>query len=105
MDRQDLAILWFDYNDVSLAKVEQFLKKFDKIEHIFDTNRVENAFFNEKDLMEIKDKLLYENFDEFENRVDAELAKYNITPVTMLSSNYPQKLKNISDPPLVLYAI
>lgn len=105
MKREELAVLWFDYNDISLQKAERFLKKFDKIECIFDKNLVKNAFFGEIDLSEIKDKLLCLRVEDFEKKVLEDIQKYNITPITYLSSKYPAKLKNIPDPPLVIYAV
>ena len=104
MENDELALIWFDYNDISFLRAEKFLKKFDKIEHIFDTNLVKNAFFEEAELNSISQKLLTVNKFKFQKQVEEEFYKYNITPVTFCSSNYPEKLKNIDNPPLVLYA-
>lgn len=40
---------------------------------------------------------------QIEQIVTTDLDKYNIVAVTMFSSTYPQCLKNIADPPIVLY--
>ena len=100
--KEELVCLWFDYNDYSFSKLERVLKRFDSIEGIFDKNFLKNAFFD-KDLEEIKVNLL--NLDErsFEEKIKNEFFKHEISAVTYVSKNYPEKLKNISEPPLVLY--
>lgn len=100
---EELALIWFDYNDVSFSKTEKILDKFDKIDAIFDKNKVKSAIFKENDLNEIKEKLLKVDKDEFLKFVADEFYKYNISAVTFVSKNYPEKLKNIDDSPLVLY--
>ena len=40
INREELALIWFNYNDINFAKVEKILRKFDKIEHVFDKNLV-----------------------------------------------------------------
>lgn len=104
MERAEIALLWFDYNGYSLQKVEKILKKFDKIEAIFDKNLVKNAFFDDLNIPNIKSKLLEINEENFSKFVQEDLDKYNLTAITFVSSGYPEKLKNIADPPLVVYA-
>lgn len=103
INRDDLALIWFNYNDINFAKVEKILRNFDKIEYIFDKNLVKIADFAENGLNEIKEKLLLINEDEFLKQVEDELYKHNITAITFASKNYPEKLKTIDEPPLVLY--
>lgn len=43
--------------------------------------------------------------DQIEHIVTADLDKFNIVAVTMANNSYPQCLKNIPDPPFVLYTI
>ncbi len=100
----ELALVWFDYQNVKFAKVEQILDKFEQISDIFDKKCVENAFFENKVLEEIKYKMLEIDKEEFQEFVLNEFYKYNISAVTFASKSYPEKLKNIADPPLVLYA-
>ena len=102
-NNEELALLWFDYNDVNFNKVEKILEKFDKIDDIFNKNKVKNAIFNENALNEIKEKLLSADINSFENFINEEFSKYNISAVTFASKNYPEKLKNIDTPPLVIY--
>ena len=101
---EELAILWFDYNDVGFLKTEKILEKFDKIDSIFDKNKVKSAIFKDESLNQIKEKLLNLDKEKFIETVLDEFYKYNISAVTFASKNYPEKLKNIDEPPLVLYA-
>ena len=99
----ELALLWFDYNDYSFAKVEKILSKFDHIGDIFNKNLIENAFFDENVFPNLKEKLLKIDYEKFLDKVLNEFYKHNISVVTFVSKNYPEKLKNLSQPPLVLY--
>lgn len=99
---EELALLWFDYNDYSFSKLEKVLKNFDEISALFDKNKVKNAVFD-KNLAEIKNKLLSEDFEKFENKINEEHYKYGIKAVTYISREYPIKLKTIDEPPIVLY--
>ena len=99
----ELALLWFDYNDYSFAKVEKILSKFDHIGDIFNKNLIENAVFDENVFPNLKEKLLKIDYEKFLDKVLNEFYKHNISAVTFVSKNYPEKLKNLSQPPLVLY--
>ena len=99
----ELALIWFDYNNIKFAKVEQILEEFNQISDIFDKNLVKNAIFKNKALNEIKNLILEIDIEKFKDFILDEFYKYNISAVTFSSKKYPEKLKNISDPPLVLY--
>lgn len=103
LNDEEWLLIWFDYHDVNFSKTEKFLEKFDKFEYIFDKNKLKNAFFKDDILNDIKEKLLNDDFDKFKELVGDEFYKYNLSAVTFLSKNYPNKLKNICEPPLVLY--
>ena len=103
MTRDELALIWFDYNDFNFSKTEKILTKFDQISDIFDKNCVKNAVFDDLGFEDLKQKLLQINEEEFENKINEEFYKYNISAVTFASKSYPEKLKNIDTPPLVLY--
>lgn len=100
--REELVCLWFDYNDYSFSKLEKVLRKFNKIDAVFDKKLLKSAVFD-SDLLEIKIKLLSFDEQEFERRIEDEFFKFGISAVTYVSADYPEKLKVISDPPLVLY--
>ena len=100
---EELALIWFDYNGVKFAKVEQILEEFNQISDIFDKNLVKSAIFKNNTLNKIKILMLEINYEEFKDFIFDEFYKYNVSAVTFASKNYPEKLKNIADPPLVLY--
>ena len=45
MTRDELALIWFDYNDFNFSKTEKILTKFDQISDIFDKNCVKRVYF------------------------------------------------------------
>ena len=102
LTRDELVCLWFDYNDYSFSKLERVLRNFDTMEAVFDKKIVKNAVFD-SDLLEIKAKLLALDLQKFEINIEDEFYKFGISAVTYVSKEYPEKLKVIADPPLVLY--
>ncbi len=104
LTRDELALVWFDYNDFSFAKVETILTKFSQISDIFDKNLIKNAVFENDSDGSFKQKLLEIDEEKFADKIYDEFYKYNISAVTYISKNYPEKLKTIDSPPLVLYA-
>ncbi len=103
MNREDLVLIWFNINKINFSKFEKFLLKFDKIDDIFDKKLLKNAFFDDEILVSIKERLLELDEFEFEQSISKKLFDYNIVPVTYISKDYPEKLKNIDEPPIVLY--
>ena len=101
--RDELALIWFDYNDLTFLKVEKILREFNHIGDIFDKNLIKNANFAKIGLEEVKAKLLDVEEKVFEEKIENEFYKYNISAVTFASKDYPEKLKTIDSPPLVLY--
>lgn len=101
--RDELALIWFDYNDLTFLKVEKILREFNHIGDIFDKNLIKNANFAKIGLEEVKAKLLDVEENLFEEKIENEFYKHNISAVTFASKDYPEKLKTIDSPPLVLY--
>ena len=101
--RDELALIWFDYNDLTFSKVEKILREFNHIGDIFEKNLIKNANFAKIGLEEVKAKLLDVEEKVFEEKIENEFYKYNISAVTFASKDYPEKLKTIDSPPLVLY--
>ncbi len=102
LNNDELGLIWFDYNDISFSKVEKILHEFNEINDIFDAEKVKNAKLDAID-KSLKDKLLSVNFENFKEKIEDELYKYGISAITFVSKTYPEKLKNIDNPPLVLY--
>ena len=100
--KEELVCLWFDYNDYSFSKLEKVLYKFDKIEALFDKKLLKSAVFD-NDLLDVKVKLLELDENEFARKIEDEFYKFGISAVTYVSNGYPEKLKVIQDPPLVIY--
>lgn len=102
MNIEEIVLIWLDYQKVGFSKLEKILSKFDVFNDIFDKNKLKNAFFN-TEIETLLLKLQQTDLSEFEKIITAEMEKYDIFPVTFFSKDYPEKLKVISDPPLVLY--
>lgn len=100
--REELVCLWFDYNDYTFSKLERILRNFNSIEDVFNKNLLKNAVFD-TDLLDVKVKLLTMDEIAFTKQIEDEFYKHGISAVTYVSKQYPEKLKVISDPPLVLY--
>lgn len=103
MTRDELALIWFDYNDFTFSKTEKILAKFNEICDIFDKNLVKNAVFEDFVDNDVKEILLNIDEKKFAEKIENEFYKHNISAVTFASKNYPEKLRNIDQPPLVLY--
>lgn len=99
----ELALIWFNYNGYTFPKVEAVLSKFNKIEDIFNKNKVKNAVFYIGDNGELKEKLLSLDYQKFKEQIENEFFENQISAITFSSKDYPEKLKHIDVPPLVLY--
>ena len=102
MKREEIVLLWLDYNSISFSKFEKILSKFDQFDDIFNEKLVKNALFDDK-TNELLTKLRNANLDEFAQNTISQMEKYGVHAITFLSKGYPQKLAEIDDPPLVLY--
>ena len=102
LKEEDYALIWFDYNGYNFSKVEQILHKFVRIDSIFNKTIVKSTNLSSID-KDLKTKLLDIDYEEFINKIDREFFEYGITAVTYVDEEYPNKLRHIADPPLVLY--
>ena len=103
--RDELALIWFDYNDLTFLKVEKILREFNHIGDIFDKNLIKNANFAKIGLEEVKAKLLDVEEKMFEEKIENEFYKHNISAVTFASKDYPEKLKTIDSPTCAYHPI
>ena len=99
---EELVCLWFDYNNYSFGKLEKLLKYFNAISDIFDKNLLQKSKIDEE-FVKIKQQLLDMDWKVFQKHVEDELYKFGLSAMTYVSKNYPDKLKVIAEPPLVLY--
>lgn len=103
MNREEIVLIWFDYHNIGFIKFENIMSKFNEFDDIFNINLVKNALFD-KTIESALIELQKTNLKEFELNVLEEMRKYDVIPVTFFSEAYPEKLKSIAEPPLVLYA-
>ncbi|MBQ8451404.1 MAG: DNA-processing protein DprA [Clostridia bacterium] len=103
MNLDEFALVWLNQQGIGFLKAEKIFNKFDKIEDIFNQNKVKNAIFEFVGAEKLKESLLKLNINEEKERIENELNFFGIDVITFVSNGYPEKLKTISDPPLVLY--
>ena len=92
--------LWLILMDISNYEKVKLIEKYNNEENIY--NNIDNI---------IKEKLLHKNFltkiknnnKEKEEKLEEYLFKNNIKYVTYSSSLYPERLKNIDNPPYVIF--
>lgn len=92
--------IWFIALKISNLSKIKLIEKYNNEENIY--NNIDNI---------INDKLLYKNFlarlseknSIEEEKLEEYLFKNNIKYVTYSSNNYPKKLRNITNPPYVLF--
>ena len=102
MKREDLILIWFNYHGYSFANVETIFEKFDTVDEMFDKEKVKQVFASDPKSNFLREYLAT-NFDEFEKNIEEVLSSYSINVVTYTSPDFPKKLKNINNPPVVLY--
>ncbi len=103
MKTEELVLIWFNQNGYSFSKVEKILKNFNKIDDVFNPNLIKNANFDFVSSEKVKQELMDLDIEKFEKQVEDELCTYGLDVVTFVSDGYPEKLKNIAEPPLALY--
>lgn len=103
MKTEELVLIWFNQNGYSFSKVEKILKNFNKIDDVFNPNLIKNANFDFVSSEKVKQELMDLDIEKFEKQVEDELYSYGLDVVTFVSDGYPEKLKNIAEPPLALY--
>lgn len=99
---EELVCLWFDYNNYSFSKLEKFLKNFNAISDVFDKNLLQKSKITDE-FLKIKQQLMDVEWQLFQKQVEDELYKFGLNVMTYISNSYPEKLKVIEEPPLVLY--
>ena len=92
-----------DFNNFQYNEIIKLLKEFGNIEHIFDAkqNELEIIISPKKanKFIEFRDNFNFEAYAIIIN----ELKLKNVTILPFYDDKYPQLLKNISNPPLVLF--
>lgn len=98
----DKVILWIDSFEIPYKKKESLLSLYDDKSLI-----LENIRQKSQDVLKILGStfnLLFDNLKTFDNVFDI-YQKNNINVLTYISPYYPDRLKNIDNPPFVLYCM
>lgn len=102
--KSDKVILWLSqFNFVTDSIIEKFIEKFnnlgDMFDNILDYREKLSKFLQKSDVDELYNNLNIHTID----RLLSEYEKQGITIVTLISDLYPETLRNIDKPPIVLY--
>lgn len=97
-------LIWLSrLKKLKLIQKKLILEKIDSVDKIWSLNKTELINLIGKDCIaidEILNKKYRENLDIYENYI----IKNNIKIISIFSNEYPKKLKNIYDPPVILFA-
>ncbi len=102
--RSDKVILWLSqFEFVTYGAIEKILEEFDDLgvmfDNIIDYRKTLSSIFKPSEVEELYANLNIHTID----RLLSEYDKQGISIVTILSDRYPDNLKNIEKPPIVLY--
>ena len=99
----EIAIIYLDSLGLSYKKVQQCLQILVEPKNLFNNSYLNtlNKILSEQDITRVKEF----GKDKIEKYVLADLDKFGIFAITIVSPMYPENLKNIADPPFVLYTI
>ncbi|MBQ3552765.1 MAG: DNA-processing protein DprA [Clostridia bacterium] len=106
LSKEERYRLWYDsQNNVYYNKYQQVLAHFGSIEAIFELAR-SKKLTSEGLISDMLLKKLIENASEaYIDELIAELIKHNVKAYTLITEGYPDMLKDIYDPPAVLYCL
>ena len=99
--QNDIAILYLDTLGLTHKNFKSILENLDNPSDIFIAKCAQKVakFFDEKQFEKIKITTL----EDAEKVVTKDLEKFDIFAITIANPKYPTNLKNIDDPPFVLY--
>ena len=100
-NKNEIAILYLDTIGLSPKKCQEIISELGSPENIF-ISRGQKILSKYLDQVYV-DYLKSNTYEKIENKLLKPLEKYDIFAVTIVSSGYPEILKNIADPPIVLY--
>lgn len=96
--------VWFSRIDkISCIKKEKLLKMYGNPEIIYNLGKLDLIKMGELEDDEVEEIIEQKNRDNLEKYCDY-MIKNNIKMVTIFDEEYPKKLRNIYDSPIVLYA-
>lgn len=99
----DIALLYLDSLSLTYKKFKSVMDNLLSASDIFikEGQKKLEGILSQTDI----GRLQTLNFEQIEKLVTTDLDKFNIVAVTIASNEYPACLKNIPDPPFVLYTI
>ncbi len=105
INKDELALIFMSqFEFVTSQKFEQITNEFKTPSQIFDASKQELSKL--KDILKNNYDIFVETLNVFnEKEFFDELNSRNIKCLTILSNDYPQKLKNLKNPPYVLYYV
>lgn len=92
--------IWLSKIDISPEKIKQCLRQY-KPEEIWNLKQGLKQTFTEEEIEKIKNIKYRQNIELHEQY----LIKHNIELITINDKGYPEKLKNINNPPICLYIL
>ncbi len=103
--KNEISLMFMSQFDfITSAKFEKILEIFEEPKTIFEMETSQKSKI--KDILKTKYELFLDGIDNFNEKEFVEaLNKRNIYCNTILSDNYPDKLRNLKNPPYVLYYV
>lgn len=92
--------IWLSKIDVSPERIEKCLKQYE-IEDIWNLKHEIKQYFTQEEIEKLKNIKFRQDLQIHENY----LKQHKIDLITIKDNEYPQKLKNIDNPPICLYCI
>ena len=105
--KKEKIIMWLStFEFMSYKKAYSFIEIFEEnLEDVFDNLRnYKNTLVKIFEHVEYNELILNNNLVEIE-RIIKEYEKLNIKVITIISDNYPELLKEINSPPIMLYCL
>lgn len=96
-------LIWLSHIEgISNKDIEKLIKYFNTLDELWtaDVRHIKNALGNRGIIIE---KIIKNRNREFFSKVFKNIDKYVIECLTIYDENYPEKLRNIYDPPYVIY--
>lgn len=102
-NKKEMAILALDYFELTYAKMHDIVMHYFNVQDIFEKSKQEFL----RGILSSDQLALLSNSSQadLEKIICQDLDKFDIRAITFCSSNYPEYLKNLTDPPLILYCI
>lgn len=101
MKNHNDIILFLNYSFISNRRILQFIDEnlLDNFLYLNNKSLIENQFLTDDEKDRLLESLKYLNIEQLKNQ----LYSYGIKYLNILENDYPQRLKNIFDPPAILY--